>query len=297
MKVSAILPIPSWYFTDVLTGESKDVSRIMWAMVEKSLESGAKEIPASFKDIESWTGLVPDRISESLKVLRDKGYLRRIVEGRINTSTGKKTKAVYSVNWDFKEAGVETRIRKVYKYINANYDVATAAPQGGELDCTEAQVDANIASIVPKPKEGEKVRVGRFGDEKEGRQWFTVGYGALHQKVAEGPWGAMMRKIADGRFDELTARDLLSYFEHRYSKKFNIPYIPIMGKDLGILNKLKTALNNKEIMRMIRWLIDSGQKDFKTITVGLMGTGYANVINSKATEWSKLTAAVRSNNK
>jgi DNA-binding transcriptional ArsR family regulator len=294
MLVSPIMPLPSWFYTDLLTTESKDVSRIAWALMQKSLELGEKEIPASFKDIEMWTGLVPDRISDSLKVLREKGYLIRVQEGKINATTGKRVKAVYKVNWDYKEKGVETRIRQVYKHITANYDVATAAPNGGEMDCTDAQVDANIASLVPKPKTGEKVRVGRFGDEKEGQKWFTVGYGAFHQKVADGPWGVVSRKLAAGQFDELTSRDLLSYFEMKYAKKYNIPYIPVMGKDLNILNKLRSAISNKEILRMIRWLLESGQKEFKTVTIGLMGTGFANKINTAACEWARTSAQIRS---
>ena len=283
-QVSPILPFPAWFFNDLLVSESKDCARIMAAFIQQSLDSKETDIPASFRDIENWTGLVPDRLSANLTTLREKGYLIRVKEGKLNTKTGAKQKAVYSVNWDCKEKGTELRVRQVYSHISGKYDVAESS-QADHVP--EFNVAGNMAKIAPKLKPGERVRVGRFGDEVSGRKWFSVGFDPVREKMANGPVGVMMRKLADGKFDELTSRDILSYWEHRYLQRHNVPYIPFMGRDLGIINKLRKVIDQKQILRLIRWLFDSGQKQYFKPNVGVLGSRFINDINARSIAWVK----------
>lgn len=285
-KVSPIIPMPAWFFSDLLVTESKDMARIISAFIKQSLDTNKKKITASYRDIEGWTGLVPDRVSVSIRALREKGFLLRIKAGKFNTKSGKRVKAVYAVNWDCKEKGTETKIRQIYSHINDTFDVVAAEA----TEAPEFNISGNIADIAKsdqQPKDGERVRVGRFGDEVNGRKWFTVGFDPLREKIAAGPIGVMMRKLAEGRFDELTARDFLSYWEHRYMQRHNVPYIPYMGRDLGIINKLRKVIDAKQILRIIRFLFDSGQRTYYKPNVGILGSRLINDINTKAVEWAR----------
>jgi hypothetical protein len=279
---SPIFPIPSWYFTDILTSESRDVARIMWVFIQESLEDGHKDVPASFTDIEMWTGLVPDRISASIRTLREKGYLFRVKAGSLNSATGTREKSVYRVNWDFKEQGIEARVRQIYGHITKKYDIAES-PNG---ESPIQQLDVNVAKLV---KPGDKVRVGRFGADEETntKKWFRVGYQPVREKLLEGPWGVMLRKMTDGQLDQMTSRDILSFWEYRYLKRYSSPYIPMMGKDLKIISRLRKVVSNSQIIRMIRWLFDSGQQDYSKPGLGLLGSRLVTDVNTKSIAWEK----------
>jgi hypothetical protein len=287
---SPIIPIPSWYFTDVLTSESRDVARIMWVFIEESLEDGKKDIPASFKDIEMWTGLVPDRISASIKILREKGYLIRIKAGVLNSESGVREKAIYRVNWDFKETGVEHRVREIYGHISQKYTIAEPPKNG--VDEEPVALDSQVEKLV---KVGDKIRVGRFGDENgTGKSWYRVGYQQVREQQMKGPWGIMIRKITAGQLDDLSVRDILSFYEYKYLKCNNSPYVPVMGKDIGILRRLKVHLTNVQIMRMIRWLFESGQRDYVKPSMGLLGSRLVNDVHEKSVAWEKTLKGVKS---
>ena len=174
----------------------------------------------------------------------------------------------------------------MHDYINDKYDVAKPpVPTAAE---SEAMPFRGIA-----PKAGEKVRVGRFGDEQQGRNWFQIGMEPMREKAASGPWGVMIRKIADGKFDTLTCRDLVSYWEFRYMKCHNTPYVSSLGRDLATMKRLQTAFHgdNRPIIRMVRYLFESGQREFHRPTLGILSSQLANKINELSSEWMKIEKA------
>ena len=283
-KISPIYPIPHW-FQDVLF-ENKDAAIIMWSFIQHSLnDTDVKEIPVSYADIRNWTGLSGNSsITDNMRLLRTKGYLIRVskaIRGKI--IDGKPDKSKYKINWDCKEVGVEKKVRKLYRHINESYKVATET----EDKYTEDSFEGNLSKMV---KPGDSIRVGRFALAKPKGvtgSWYNKGYGALRENVAKGPWGGMMNKLKKGNIDDFTARDCLAFWEYQYQEKYNIPYITVLGKDMAVFKNLFNVAHKIQVLRMVRWLFESGQSKFTKPTIGLLGSGYRNEINDLATQWTR----------
>ena len=67
----------------------------------------------------------------------------------------------------------------------------------------------------------------------------------------------------------------------------NTPDIPDMGRDLGIINKLRKVIDAKQILRIIRYLFDSGQRTWYKPNVGILGSHHINAIHAKSVEWAR----------